>query len=667
MMYLTGNQPATVNNVGKSRHVVLVSMPFGPLNTPSIGLGLLAAILKRRGHSVSTLYLTIDFAKEVGADLYSAIAQGDPGNHLLLGEWLFRDALFGASSQDNGRDYLKLFDNRISAQSVADRGRWKDIKVFEDEVRFVRKRTDAFIEQAARRILSSNPAIVGLTSVFQQQVASLAVAKEIKRLAPGTVTVMGGANVEAEMGHETLNQFEQIDYVVSGEADESFPLLVETLLDHGVPRIPGVSGRHELPGVSRTNKFIDLDSLPVPDYADYFKQWAVCGLKGSENQRLLFESSRGCWWGEIQHCTFCGLNGNSMAFRSKSADRALSELKMLTTSYPVKAVSVVDNIISMKYFSDFLPKLRDSGMELDLFYEVKANLKRDQVSMLKQANVNTIQPGIESLSDSVLKLMRKGVSAIQNIQLLKWCAELDVDPRWNFIWGFPFEEPDAYHEMRKLIPLIRHLPAPTSSSSIRLDRFSPNFNEASTRGFHDVRPFEAYFHVYPLPKEAVRNLAYYFEFSYPPGQDVDEYIAEFLEETRVWQANEKQYHFFSTEAGGRLLLWDFRGIGNSPLMALSELQSLICRSCEMARTNAQIFDLVSANSNWGEEEIEAALETLTQRGIILFLGNKYLNLATSTADSDPDVSALCALRDFVSSVSENVSGESRLNLEEYTL
>ena len=33
--------------------------------------------------------------------------------------------------------------------------------------------------------------------------------------------------------------------------------------------------------------------------------------------------------------------------------------------------------------------------------------------------------------------MRKGVRSLQNIQLLKWCMELDIHPVWNLIWGFP--------------------------------------------------------------------------------------------------------------------------------------------------------------------------------------------------------------------------------------
>ena len=38
---------------------------------------------------------------------------------------------------------------------------------------------------------------------------------------------------------------------------------------------------------------------------------------------LLIETSRGCWWGERNHCTFCGLNGSSMSFDEMAPGRAL--------------------------------------------------------------------------------------------------------------------------------------------------------------------------------------------------------------------------------------------------------------------------------------------------------------------------------------------------------
>ena len=104
----------------------------------------------------------------------------------------------------------------------------------------------------------------------------------------------------------------------------------------------------------------------------------------------------------------------------------------------------MDNILDLKYFKTLLPELARQGARVSLFYETKSNLKKDQVRLLRDAGVTMIQPGIESFSDEVLKLMKKGVSGLQNIQLLKWCKEIGVEPLWNFLLGFPGESPDEY-------------------------------------------------------------------------------------------------------------------------------------------------------------------------------------------------------------------------------
>src|SRR5262249_731797 len=155
-------------------------------------------------------------------------------------------------------------------------------------------------------------------------------------------------------------------------------------------------------------------ALPVPDYGDFFRRFAETRFRHAWQPGVFFESSRGCWWGERRHCTFCGLNGATMSYRSKSQARAVEELDALARAHPESPIAVVDNILDLGYFKEFLPALAMRG-GFDLFYETKSNLKKEQVRQLKAAGVATIQPGIESLSDEVLGLMRKGVSAAQNI------------------------------------------------------------------------------------------------------------------------------------------------------------------------------------------------------------------------------------------------------------
>src|SRR5438093_1261600 len=122
-----------------------------------------------------------------------------------------------------------------------------------------------------------------------------------------------------------------------------------------------------------------------------------------------------------------------MAFRVNSPGRVLEELAELSQRYRTFRFEAVDNILSMSYLQQFLPRLMALGINYVLFYETKANLRRDQIELLSKAGVQSIQPGIESLNSHVLGLMRKGVTAVQNVNLLRWAAYYKIRLIWNLI------------------------------------------------------------------------------------------------------------------------------------------------------------------------------------------------------------------------------------------
>src|SRR5262249_25957482 len=157
--------------------------------------------------------------------------------------------------------------------------------------------------------------------------------------------------------------FPFIDYVCSGESEQSFPALVRQIRKRGGSQIPGViyrdaDGKSEMTGPA--DMISEMDALPYPDFSDYFHDMTTSPAATCVVPTLLFETSRGCWWGAKQHCTFCGLNGGTMAFRSKSAHRSLDELEYLVDRWQTDHVEAVDNILDMKYFSDMLPALARS-------------------------------------------------------------------------------------------------------------------------------------------------------------------------------------------------------------------------------------------------------------------------------------------------------------------
>ena len=186
-----------------------------------------------------------------------------------------------------------------------------------------------------------------------------------------------------------------------------------------------------------------------------------------------------------------------MQYRHKSPTRALDELASLTTQYPGRAICVVDNILDMSYFKTFIPALKESSLNADLFWEVKSNLKKPQVRQLKEANIRRIQPGVESFSSQVLKVMKKGVSGPQNIQLLKWCKEIGIEPIWNILWGFPGEDPEEYRQMAAYMPLLFHLTPPITGKQIR-STGSAELHGLRGSGLHPHTPLPAYKYVFRL-------------------------------------------------------------------------------------------------------------------------------------------------------------------------
>ncbi|MEO8076246.1 MAG: RiPP maturation radical SAM C-methyltransferase [Acidobacteriota bacterium] len=628
--------------------VVLISMPFGPLPTPSIGLGLLKASLAPRGISSKTLYFSLRFAEEIGASLY-ALAAHSTATESLVGEWIFARALFGEAALDAEGYVRHVLSPPPTVNASRPPGGQPDHASRVRELVAARDKVERFLDQCLAEVLEHRPRIVGFTSVFLQHVASLALAKRLKARAPDTFILFGGANCEGIMGAEVIRQFPFVDAVVSGEGDLVFASLVErTLAGDNLSGLRGVftqqdgarlfdpGGHPHAPSVS------DMDALPVPDYDEFFEQWAASPLEGACRTTIQFETSRGCWWGQRHHCTFCGLNGASMQYRSKSAGRALGELLELTTRHPGRPVSVVDNILDLQYFKEFVPALAARQLDLQLFYEVKANLKKPQVRLLRDAGIRVIQPGIESFSDRVLEIMKKGERGLHNIQLLKWCKELGVDPVWNLLWGFPGEPPDDYRRMADLLPLLTHLAPPVSAMPLRLDRFSPNYERAEALGFVDVAPIPAYRYIYPFPRETVANLAYYFTYAYREPQDVRGYTRGVEAAVHAWRVACGDADLFSIDLGTVLMICDLRPARGDRLTSLTGLQRTLYAACDGAQSVNSLRALAADHLGpaAAAPDVESVLEPLLECGVMVRDRTSYLSLAVPVGEYAPSAASL---------------------------
>lgn len=499
--------------------VVLVCMPFMDDRRPSLQAGLLSALAKAHGFPAGTLHANLDFAAGLGVDVYRALA--DTSGH-LVGDWLFSLEAFGSAAPDPQDEFLDLYAEDLAPALGISLSRLRDrlLRIRHHDV-------PAYLDALVDAYPWDRFRLAGFTSTFQQNAASVALARRLKRRYPELFTLFGGANFDAPMGPELVRTVESIDAAVIGEADTAFPQLLEALVnDSDLDAVPGLARRRAGDVVTGPPQRLveSLDDLPMPDYDEYFQRAENLGLQPRTASRAVYlplETARGCWWGMNHHCTFCGLNGNTMRFRSKSAQRVLEEFAHQTRRYGTFRFEAVDNILDMRYFRTLFPALVDSGAHYEIFYEVKANLTRAQLKLLADAGVSQIQPGIESFSSQVLGLMRKGVTAAQNVNLLRWAQHYRIDVNWNLLWGFPGESPHDCAEQADALGHLWHLTPPGDAGRLTMERFSPLFTDRD-HILRDLRPVPAYAHVYPADIDLDR-VAYFFHCEIEGALPDDDY------------------------------------------------------------------------------------------------------------------------------------------------
>jgi ribosomal peptide maturation radical SAM protein 1 len=486
--------------------ISLINMPFSDIKMPSIALTQLRSVVQSRFKervSVQIIYLCHDFAKFLGLDSYDYLSNSIESLNTGFGDWFFRREAF-PDFQDNTGLYLqRCFPRNVD-----------EMRLLKDMIDKKRSKLEEFMDELISLYRLDKVQMVGFTSMFMQNTSSFAMARKLKDRNPKVLTVMGGANCEFPMGEVIAKQIKDIDFTFSGPALTSFPQFVQYCLDGNISMchsMRGVFSKQTMPksGVQTIGEDLDIDTPIELDYESFIRRLERYFPGSGIKPVLPFETSRGCWWGERAHCTFCGLNGVSMGYRAMKPELAVQQFKSLFRySEKVSRLSAVDNILPKTYLHQVLPSL-DTPTSMEIFYEVKADLSEQDVSILSDARVKHIQPGIEALATSTLKLMKKGTTVFQNLKLLQFCAMYQIQPHWNLLVGFPGEDGETYARYMDIIPLLFHLNPPSGVFPVRFDRFSPYHKHAEVYGI-DLHPMDFYSLVYPFSESDFKNFAYYF-------------------------------------------------------------------------------------------------------------------------------------------------------------
>ncbi|MEO8259985.1 MAG: RiPP maturation radical SAM C-methyltransferase [Acidobacteriota bacterium] len=549
--------------------------PFHPVDYPALGVSILKRACEARGFTATVVYGGFPLAALAGFEAYNRICRARKS--AMIGDRLFCAHAYPPET----------------VARLPEAEPWPDDlqAIYDGIADAVGPALDLFVDQ----VLALRPRILGISSSFEQNLASAALARHVKARAPEICIVMGGPNTAWPMARGLADVLPWVDHFFAGEADVDFPMFCERVIRNG---------QRPAERIIRSEPIQDMRLVFSPDFVDYFTALRPLQAAGTLPdwfpRYLTMEGSRGCWWGAKHHCTFCGLNADGMGFREKSPDRVVSELAELS-GWGVNLVWMTDNIMPHRYLTELLPVLAAAEPRLQLFYEVKANLTEGQIDVMARAGITAIQPGIESLSSNVLGLMRKGVSAHQNIALLRSAAGVGMWVIWNLLYGFPGETAEDYEATIALLPRIAHLQPANGAHPIVIDRFSPYFNQPEAMGLGPITPRPNYRPLYP-PEAALTDIAYHFSADYSTGLlDNPDLLGRLriavTQWRHAWSSDPRPVlQLFAT--GTSILIVDTRRIAGSTVTHLSPEHHAALRHFERPCSRVGLDPRLEAAADW---------------------------------------------------------------------
>jgi len=296
-----------------------------------------------------------------------------------------------------------------------------------------RQATLDFSTYAGRYFETKSFDVFGFSTICSSYPVTLRVAGEVKRAHPEAKVVLGGPQASV-VDRQTMNAFRFIDFVVRGEAEQSFPMLLDSLSSaSGGAEIPGVTFRRgdEVVRGPSSPPIADLDTLPFPAFHLY-PYMKAC-------QYIPLELGRGCPFA----CTFCSTNDFfRRRFRLKTPAHMISEMRRAKETYGIPQFDLVHDMFTVdrKRVVAFCEELLSCPEKF--FWGCSARtdcIDDDLIALMAKAGCRGIFFGIETGSARMQKIVDKGLDLAEAKARIKSTDKRKIKTAVSLITGFPEE------------------------------------------------------------------------------------------------------------------------------------------------------------------------------------------------------------------------------------
>ncbi len=503
------------NNQEGQEKLLLISMPFAILDVPSIQLGTLSSYLKNKGIPVDVHHAYLRCAEILDPELYRLIS------YSMRDEIFYPYFLYPENFQRYRYMITNYFNNFVKYRPIS--------------LETVLARLNSFNEELLAKLDFSKYSLIGFSVTYDQLKSSIFLSRKIKQRYPDIPIVFGGAYCNGDLGISLLKTFSEIDFIVSGEGEETLTALFKNLANKKFAAIKGLGWRDN--GNVKFNGFpekLPLDSLPMPEYEDYFHELENCSpnFKNAIRYHLNIpvEGSRGCWWNK---CTFCNLNTQYNDYREKSVARVIEEVKKQVNKYQCHSIRFVDNVQRIKNFDKLMSGLKELNKDLNIFLEIRAgHLKKQDYRLMRDAGVTRVQIGVEAFGNKYLKKMNKGVTNIENLAAIKYCQEFGILIIYNLIINYPNEDQCDLQEASENIKFLKSYIPPWAVNSLGIYHGSPVYRNPQDFNIKEIKiPDHA---LWRFPQKIWQTLISFY-YDYTCINDGKDRRLSWQEILRTWQ------------------------------------------------------------------------------------------------------------------------------------
>lgn len=281
-----------------------------------------------------------------------------------------------------------------------------------------------------RSFLLEEPKIVGITSLTNTHSLALELFEKVKKFSPQSITLYGGPHATFKY-KEILQNHDNIDYILSGEADQTIVQFMKTLFTSkkkDLSRIPNLAFRSDgkiqcMEVYSPAN----LDEIPFPARH-------LIDLQKYQVGTIIV--NRGCPY----NCAFCVRQKIFKEVRYRKVEDIIQEMQTLSR-LGFRFVNLYDNLnISEEFALKLCREIQTNKIKLDWGCELRADkISLELAKELRNAGCNVVAVGVESGDPIVLKNANK----VQNLDLVKkgvkYAKSVGLNVQAYFIIGLPGE------------------------------------------------------------------------------------------------------------------------------------------------------------------------------------------------------------------------------------